>query len=83
VRSTSVEEHQPNIYLFFMVQVNCIEQVWKSTNLIGCGSAFCSSMGGYIFVCNYYPEGNVIGQFSQNVFPQTDGGTSSTAAAGR
>ncbi|ODV90868.1 hypothetical protein CANCADRAFT_15606, partial [Tortispora caseinolytica NRRL Y-17796] len=39
--------------------------VWKSTTKLGCGVASCSS--GKIYVCEYDPAGNVLGQFAQNV----------------
>lgn len=40
--------------------------VWKGTQQLGCYSASCGSSGNYL-VCEYYPAGNVIGQFAQNV----------------
>jgi len=41
--------------------------VWRGTTQVGCGTARCPS--GDIWVCNYYPPGNVLGQFPQNVLP--------------
>lgn len=44
--------------------------VWKSTAEIGCG--YRGGCGGYwsnIWVCQYNPPGNYIGQFAENVFP--------------
>ena len=42
--------------------------VWKGSQQLGCGVA-CGS-NNYCFVtCNYYPPGNYLGQFPQNVFP--------------
>jgi len=41
--------------------------VWRGTSHVGCGTARCP--GGDIWVCNYYPPGNVLGQFPQNVLP--------------
>ncbi len=41
--------------------------VWRGTQQVGCGTARCS--GGDIWVCNYYPPGNVLGQFPANVLP--------------
>lgn len=37
--------------------------VWKNTTKIGCGAH-----GSYL-TCRYYPPGNYIGQFEQNVLP--------------
>jgi len=39
--------------------------VWKGTEEVGCATASCSI--GDIVVCNYYPPGNVMGQFPANV----------------
>ena len=41
--------------------------VWKSTKLIGCGMS-CNTDKCYI-VCNYYPAGNVINEYDNNVIP--------------
>jgi len=44
--------------------------VWMSTTQIGCGCATgCSGTYQSICVCQYYPAGNVIGQYAANVFP--------------
>lgn len=45
--------------------------VWKSTIEIGCGYATNCNISGmnYVWVCQYNPHGNVIGQFANNVFP--------------
>jgi glioma pathogenesis-related protein 2 len=40
--------------------------VWKATKLLGVGLSFTAN-GGAIAVCNYYPRGNYLGQFVQNV----------------
>ena len=42
--------------------------VWKSSKYIGLGISKDSKGGTYI-VANFYPGGNVVGQFSDNVFP--------------
>ncbi|KAF2147636.1 PR-1-like protein [Myriangium duriaei CBS 260.36] len=47
--------------------------VWGATTEVGCYTADCSATGltntagtpPYFTVCNYYPAGNVVGQFSQ------------------
>jgi hypothetical protein len=41
------------------------QQVWKGSATIGCGRAACA--GSPLYVCNYDPPGNVIGQFDTNV----------------
>lgn len=44
--------------------------VWKSTTLIGCGyRTGCAGAWPNIWVCQYNPAGNFLGQFSANVFP--------------
>ena len=42
--------------------------VWKSSKFIGLGVSKDSKGGTYI-VANFYPGGNVVGQFADNVFP--------------
>lgn len=37
------------------------QMVWKSTTEVGCGKAICSN-NAQIWVCNYNPAGNVVGQ---------------------
>ena len=41
--------------------------VWKGSKNLGCGIA-CGS--GCVVTCNYFPPGNVLGQFESNVFPK-------------
>lgn len=43
------------------------QMVWKGTTQIGCGTAQCPQ--GRFLVCRYLPQGNVLGQFQQNVLP--------------
>jgi len=52
--------------------------VWKETTEIGCGyAANCNYSGTnysgmkHVWVCQYNPHGNIIGQFADNVFPPT------------
>ena len=47
---------------------NFTQMVWKNSELIGFGMQK-SSDGRYFFVLNYFPSGNVDGQFKKNVFP--------------
>ena len=43
--------------------------VWKSTTELGCGKVTCQ--GSDLWVCNYAPAGNFVGQYAQNVLPAT------------
>jgi pathogenesis-related protein 1 len=36
--------------------------VWKTTTEVGCGRASCGGSGNEVWVCNYLPAGNFIGQ---------------------
>ncbi len=69
--------------------------VWKSTTHIGCGYNPCSvNIGGQIYngvyVCQYSPNGNVLGQFGENVgelkewnaYSNTHAGSAYNAPAG-
>ena len=46
--------------------------VWKGSTQIGCGAA-CNNKNKCYVTCNYYPPGNVLSQFEQNVFPLKEG----------
>lgn len=46
--------------------------VWKNTTAVGCGSRLCGTRGWYL-VCEYWPRGNVIGQFGEQVGRQVSG----------
>ncbi|EDW97885.1 Golgi-associated plant pathogenesis-related protein 1 [Drosophila yakuba] len=46
--------------------------VWKNTNKMGMGQAT-DSKGYYWVVARYYPPGNVVGQFKENVLPPIKG----------
>lgn len=46
--------------------------VWKDTTTVGCGSRLCGTRGWYL-VCEYWPRGNVIGQFEDQVGRQVSG----------
>jgi hypothetical protein len=43
--------------------------VWKSTTALGCGYAKCGQED--YWVCQYSPQGNISGQFPQNVSPKS------------
>ena len=47
--------------------------VWKGSKQIGCGAA-CNSNNKCYLTCNYYPPGNYLGQFENNVFPLRESG---------
>jgi hypothetical protein len=36
--------------------------VWRNTNVIGCGVATCTSGDSEVWVCNYDPPGNFVGE---------------------
>ena len=48
---------------------NFSQMVWKNTDYIGFGMEK-SSNGKYFYVINYYPTGNIDGEFKKNVFPE-------------
>ncbi|CAF9908609.1 MAG: hypothetical protein ALECFALPRED_004692 [Alectoria fallacina] len=44
--------------------------VWKGTTSVGCGRVDCNGQGGvpgWFVVCEYWPAGNVVGEFDQEV----------------
>lgn len=43
------------------------QMVWKDTQRVGCASSKSKKTGRIYIVCNYYPPGNVIGKFNENV----------------
>jgi hypothetical protein len=49
--------------------------VWKATTSVGCGRKYCgtSTTPGWYVVCEYWPPGNVIGDFAANVSPEIFG----------
>ena len=47
---------------------NFTQMVWKNSDLIGFGMKK-SLKGKYYYVINYYPTGNIDGQFQKNVLP--------------
>ncbi|KAJ9130758.1 Cell wall protein PRY3 [Pleurostoma richardsiae] len=46
--------------------------VWKNTTTVGCGRRLCGTSGWYL-VCEYWPRGNVIGEFKEEVGKQVNG----------
>ncbi|KAK8004560.1 hypothetical protein PG989_004279 [Apiospora arundinis] len=66
--------------------------VWKNTTSVGCGARLCGggsgendggSARGWYLVCEYWPRGNVIGQFKEEVQAQENGGGSALKALPR
>lgn len=47
---------------------NFSQMVWKDTEFIGFGMAK-NKAGKYFYVINYFPTGNIDGEFKKNVFP--------------
>ncbi|MCJ1288868.1 hypothetical protein MMC34_000399 [Xylographa carneopallida] len=50
--------------------------VWKATTTVGCGRTLCNEMNdvaGWYVVCEYYPPGNVIGEFAIEVQGEVEG----------
>lgn len=56
--------------------------VWKNTTAVGCGRVDCGEGKGWYLVCEYWPRGNVIGQFEVNVGRAVEG-VDIGSAAGR
>ena len=51
---------------FSMATGHFTQEVWKDTDTLGCGIGVASDNTVY-GVCNYTPQGNIEGQFEQNV----------------
>ena len=66
--------------------------VWKNTSAVGCGRRFCGGGDGgakgdgkgkgWFLVCEYWPRGNVIGQFGDEVGARVSGAESVRAGGG-
>ncbi|KAI0839240.1 PR-1-like protein [Hypoxylon sp. FL0890] len=41
--------------------------VWKNTTDVGCGAKLCPGNGGWYLACEYWPRGNIIGDFAEEV----------------
>lgn len=46
--------------------------VWRNTSDVGCGRRLCGTQGWYL-VCEYWPRGNVIGEFKDMVAGPVEG----------
>ncbi|KZF26843.1 PR-1-like protein [Xylona heveae TC161] len=59
--------------------------VWAATKSVGCGRKSCSSgsksdgANGWIIVCEYWPPGNVAGEYQQNVHKQSSSSSNSNS----
>ncbi|KAG6016407.1 hypothetical protein E4U43_003691 [Claviceps pusilla] len=47
--------------------------VWKDTTDVGCGRRWCGREGWYL-VCEYWPRGNIVGRFAEEVDGEVSGG---------
>jgi uncharacterized protein YkwD len=63
-----VKDYDYNAGQFSMNTGHFTQVVWKETTQIGCNKVDCGSSGSF-FACEYYPAGNVIGFFLENVLP--------------
>ncbi|KAI1094043.1 PR-1-like protein [Rostrohypoxylon terebratum] len=52
--------------------------VWRDTTDVGCGAVLCPGNGGWYLACEYWPRGNIIGAFGEEVGEKV----SAAAAAG-
>ncbi|KAI1374223.1 PR-1-like protein [Hypoxylon crocopeplum] len=41
--------------------------VWRDTTDVGCGARLCPANGGWYLACEYWPRGNVVGAFADEV----------------
>ncbi len=59
-----------NIYDYNKPKYNHFTQVvWKNTKMLGCAWKYCKIPRACILSCKYYPHGNIVGKFAQNVRP--------------
>ncbi|KAI2620472.1 PR-1-like protein [Hypoxylon sp. NC1633] len=55
--------------------------VWRDTTDVGCGAVLCPGNGGWYLACEYWPRGNVIGAFADEVDRPKNSGSAAGAAA--
>lgn len=55
--------------------------VWKTTTTVGCGRKLCGTRGWFV-VCEYWPRGNVGGEYAKEVDRSIDGGGGTNLSAG-
>lgn len=63
-----VKDYDYSTGTFSMSTGHFTQLVWKDTTQIGCSKVDCGSSGAF-FACEYFPYGNVIGFFIENVLP--------------
>ncbi|KAF9273432.1 hypothetical protein BGZ68_001522 [Mortierella alpina] len=54
---------------FSMKTGHFTQVVWKGTKSVGCAKRFCPNSNWTIYICNYAPPGNMMGDFPRNVLP--------------
>ncbi|KAI1454691.1 PR-1-like protein [Annulohypoxylon moriforme] len=47
--------------------------VWHDTTDVGCGAVLCAGNGGWYLACEYWPRGNIIGAFKDEVSEKVSG----------
>ncbi|KAI1205674.1 PR-1-like protein [Annulohypoxylon truncatum] len=47
--------------------------VWRDTTDVGCGAVLCAGNGGWYLACEYWPRGNIIGDFKDEVGEKVSG----------
>lgn len=55
--------------------------VWKTTTTVGCGRKLCGTRGWFV-VCEYWPRGNVGGEYAKEVDRSIDGGGGTNLSGG-
>lgn len=73
---------------FSMSTGHFTQLVWKNTNSVGCGRVDCDNSAtdgasGWLVVCEYWPAGNVIGDFKNQVQKQIKGANDSGGLGGK
>ncbi|CAJ0573985.1 unnamed protein product, partial [Mesorhabditis spiculigera] len=52
----------PKGYVFSSATGHATQMAWANTTAVGCGYNYCSADKSYFVVCNYWPQGNYVGQ---------------------
>ena len=47
--------------------------VWRNTTDVGCAANECGEGKGWLVFCEYWPRGNIVGLFREQVLRQVDG----------
>lgn len=73
---------------FSMSTGHFTQLIWKNTNSVGCGRVDCDNSAtdgasGWLVVCEYWPAGNVIGDFKNQVQKRIKGVKGSGGAGGK